>query len=58
MIIDWILKGKAQNAMNVVSSTHDKLLVTLKSLQMRRKNLKAAVELLQQRKRDTILKEL
>lgn len=58
MIIDWILKGKAQNAMNVVSSTHDKLIVTLKSLQMRRKNLKAAVELLQQRKRDTILKEL
>ena len=58
MIIDWSLKGKAQNAMNVVSSTHDKLLVTLKSLQMRRKNLKAAIELLQQRKRDTILKEL
>lgn len=58
MIIDWILKGKAKNAINLVSSTHDKLIVTLRSLQMRKKNLQAAISLLQKRKRDTILKEL
>ncbi|HKK77492.1 MAG TPA: hypothetical protein VJ953_20600 [Saprospiraceae bacterium] len=58
MIIDWVLKGKAKNATNVVSSTRDKLIVTLRSLKMRKKNLQAAISLLQKRKRDTILKEL
>lgn len=58
LIIDWILKGKAKNAINTVSSTHDKLEVTLKSLQKRRKNLLASVSLLQQRKRDIAIKNI
>lgn len=58
MIIDWILKGKAKNAINVVSSTRDKLTVTLQSLNMRKKNLQAAISLLQKRKRDVLLKDL
>jgi hypothetical protein len=58
LIIDWVLKGKAKNAINTVSSTHDKLEVTLKSLQMRRKNLLSSVMLLQQRKRDVAIKNL
>ncbi len=58
LIIDWILKGKAQNALNVVKSTHDKLEVTLKSLVQRKKNLNASLVLLDKRKKEIVMKEL
>ena len=58
LIIDWILKGKAQNALNVVVSTRDKLDITLKTLTLRNKNIAASIKILRQRKRDIVLKDI
>lgn len=58
LIIDWILKGKAQNALHVVVSTRDKLDVTLKTLALRNRNIAASVKILRQRKRDIVLKDI
>jgi len=56
LITDYILTGKADNAMRVVSSTRDKIEVTLRTLEKRRRELEERIGFLEKRKQTILLK--
>ena len=57
LITDYILKQKAENAIRVVSGTHDKLRVTLRTLENRREKLETSIRNLNLRKQEILLPE-
>ena len=57
LITDYILRQKAENAIRVVSGTHDKLRVTLRTLENRREKLETSIRHLNRRKQEILLPE-
>ena len=57
LITHYILKQKAENAIRVVSGTHDKLRVTLRTLENRREKLDTSIRNLNLRKQEILLPE-
>lgn len=55
LITDYILTGRAENAIRVVSSTRDKIEVTLRSLEKRRRQMDEEIAQLEKRKQEILL---